>query len=56
MKKRSVFRGLQGKLLTFFLLMALVPLAIMGTWAYDRAKSSLQEEALDMHSATKHKG
>ncbi len=48
MHKRSFFRGLQGKLLTFFLLMALVPLVIVSTIAYQKAKGSLQELGNDM--------
>ena len=42
MKQRGFFQGLQGKLLVFFLLMALIPLIIVSTISYQRAQSSLQ--------------
>jgi methyl-accepting chemotaxis protein len=46
--KRSFFSGLQGKLLTFFLLMSLVPLALVSTIAYQKAKGSLQQMGNEM--------
>ncbi|PKN16064.1 MAG: methyl-accepting chemotaxis protein [Deltaproteobacteria bacterium HGW-Deltaproteobacteria-23] len=48
MNKRSFFKGLQGKLLLFFLLMSLLPLAIVSTVAYQQAKGSLQKLGNDM--------
>jgi len=48
MKKRTFFKGLQGKLLMYFLLMSLVPLAAVATIAYQKAKNSLQFVATDM--------
>jgi len=50
MKQRKVSQGLQGKLLIFFLLMSLLPLAAVATIAYQKAKGSLQHEATDMLS------
>jgi methyl-accepting chemotaxis protein len=41
MKKRSFFSGLQGKLLTYFLLMSLVPLMVVTVIAYKKSQSSL---------------
>jgi methyl-accepting chemotaxis protein len=48
MNNRGFFKGLRGKLLAFFLLMALVPLLIVSTIAYQKAKASLQEVGNDM--------
>lgn len=48
MKKRSFFKGLQGKLLLFFLLMSLMPLALVSTIAYQKAKGSLQQLGNEM--------
>lgn len=48
MHKRSFFKGLQGKLLFFFLLMSLLPLAIISTIAYQQAKGSLQKVGNEM--------
>ncbi len=54
MDKRNFFKGLQGKLLTFFLLMALIPLVIVSTIAYQKAKGSLQTFGNEMLNDTTH--
>ncbi|HZV81625.1 MAG TPA: methyl-accepting chemotaxis protein [Geobacteraceae bacterium] len=41
MNKRSFFSGLQGKLLSYFLLMSLVPLIIVTAISYQKSQSSL---------------
>ncbi|GEM_PF-936458 len=41
MKKRNFFAGLQGKLLTYFLLMALIPLTIVTIVSFKKAQTSL---------------
>jgi methyl-accepting chemotaxis protein len=48
MSNRSVFKGLQGKLLLFFLLMSLIPLSVVSTIAYQKAKGSLQQLGNEM--------
>ena len=48
MKQRNFFQGLQGKLLTFFLLMSLVPLITVSAISYQRAKASLTAMAHEM--------
>ena len=42
MERRFFIRGLQGKLLVFFLLMSIIPLAVVSTISYQKAKGSLQ--------------
>ncbi|MBK5276867.1 MAG: methyl-accepting chemotaxis protein, partial [Desulfuromonadales bacterium] len=41
MKKRSFFSGLQGKLLIYFLLMALVPLIVVTAISYKKSQTAL---------------
>jgi len=48
MKAKSFFQGLQGKLLVYFLLMALVPLLVVSSISYQKAKTSLQEMSQNM--------
>ncbi|MCM2357080.1 MAG: methyl-accepting chemotaxis protein [Geobacteraceae bacterium] len=48
MKNRGFFKGLQGKLLLFFLLMSLIPLALVTTISYQKAKNSLQDMGQEM--------
>jgi methyl-accepting chemotaxis protein len=48
MNKRSFFQGLQGKLMLFFLLMSLIPLTLVATIAYQKAKDSLQHMGNEM--------
>jgi methyl-accepting chemotaxis protein len=55
MKQRNFFQGLQGKLLIFFLLMSLIPLALVSTIAYQKAKGSLQAIGKEMLSDTTHR-
>jgi len=52
MAKKSFFKGLQGKLLLYFLLMSLIPLITVSTVSFQRAKSSLQTMAQEMLSDT----
>jgi hypothetical protein len=47
-ENRGFFKGLQGKLLVYFLLMSLIPLAVVATISHQKAKASLQETAIDM--------
>ena len=54
MEKRSFFKGLQGKLLLFFLLMSLIPLVTVSTIAYQKAKGSLQQLGNEMLNDTTH--
>jgi methyl-accepting chemotaxis protein len=48
MKMRSFFSGLQGRLLTYFLLMALVPLMAVSTISYNKAQTSLVDMSQNM--------
>jgi methyl-accepting chemotaxis protein len=48
MKSRGFFRGLQGKLMLFFLVMSLVPLGVVSTISYQKAKTSLQAMTQNM--------
>ncbi|RII28325.1 MAG: hypothetical protein CXR31_00025 [Geobacter sp.] len=54
MKQRSFLKGLQGKLLLFFLVISIVPLVIVATVAYQKAKGSLQELGNSMLNDTAH--
>jgi methyl-accepting chemotaxis protein len=47
-EKRGFFKGLQGKLLTFFLLMSLVPLVTVSVVSFQRSKGSLQAMGQEM--------
>ena len=48
MSKRSFFAGLQGKLMLFFLLMALIPLLVVSAVSFQKSKQSLQAMGQEM--------
>jgi methyl-accepting chemotaxis protein len=54
-EKRLFFKGLQGKLVLFFLLMSLIPLVTVSTIAYQKAKGSLQQLGNEMLNDAAHK-
>ncbi len=47
MKKLNLFKGLRGKLIIYFLIIAIVPASIIAGLNYNNSKKSLQQEAVD---------
>ena len=45
--KLPFFRSMRGKLLLWFLLLALIPLVVVGVLAYVQAQNALQQAAYD---------
>lgn len=52
-QKLSFFRSMRGKLVLWFLLLTLVPLAIVGGLAYIRAQDALQQAAFEKLAAVR---